>query len=77
MKKQDIIDAMIRRVCQQKNVNYYVRHAYFVNIYMGISNYYEEFISLAENLFEINGHPKEDALVEIKKYFGINDERHR
>ena len=73
--KQDIIEMLIKRVCENKNVNYYVRKNYFINIYRHIPGYYEKFIQCAENIFAINGHDEADVIPEIEKYFGFKHER--
>ncbi len=72
LSKQDIIEVLIKRVCENKNVDYSIRKNYFTGIYMHIPNYYERFVQCAENIFAINGHNESDALSEIEKYFGIN-----
>lgn len=71
MTKEDIIKALLIRVCETKNVNIHLGKNYFVNIYRHIPGYYDEFVKTARNIYDIHGH--EDTVEkDIDDYFRIN-----
>lgn len=72
LSKPEIVHMLIKRVCENKNVNFYVRKNYFINIYRHIPGYYDKFVETTKNIFSIHGHDEEEAVAEIDKYFGIN-----
>lgn len=71
MTKEDILKALLIRVCENKNVNIHLGKNYFVNIYSKIPTCYENFVKTARNIYDIHGH--EDTVEkDINDYFRIN-----
>lgn len=69
LSKEGIIELMMVNICESKNVNYYLKRNYFVNIYCKIDGYYDKFVECAKNLFSVHGYSEDEVIPEIEKYF--------